>query len=274
MNTESPSLHVGIWQDCGVPGNVIANLATISRAAVVAARQGIELLVFPECFLTGYFNPDGIAAIARQAGKESVDRLRGLARTNGIALLVGLYESRANGIHNAAILIGADGSILATYRKRLLYGAWERAVFAPGNRAVLAEYRGIRIAILICFDLEFPELARECASNGADLIAVPTALMAPHGRVARHVVPARAIENQVYIAYGNRTGREHNAQYVGNSSICDPYGFQLAKGKDSGPELLSACVERSTITAAREEFCYIEERKKLRPESISFRSGI
>ncbi len=273
MKIENPTLHVGIWQDCGIPGNVIANLATISRAAVVAARQGIELLVFPECFLTGYFNPDGVAAIARQAGKETVDCLQGIARKKGIALLVGLYEPRAHGIHNSAILIGADGRILATYRKRLLYGAWERSVFTPGNCAVLAEYRGIRIAILICFDLEFPELARECASRGADLIAVPTALMAPHGRVARHVVPARAIENQVYIAYGNRTGREHDAQYVGNSSICDPHGFQLAKGNDSGPELLSARVERSTITAAREEFCYIEERRKLRPESIAFCSG-
>ena len=146
MKTANPSLHVGIWQDCGIPGNVVANLATISRAAAVAARQGIELLVFPECFLTGYFNPDGVAAIARQAGRETVDRLQGLARKNGIALLVGLYEPRAHGIHNAAILIGADGGILATYRKRLLYGAWEQAVFTPGNGAVLAEYRGIKIA--------------------------------------------------------------------------------------------------------------------------------
>ncbi len=259
MTAADPSLNVGIWQDSGTPGDVTANLATISGAATIAARRGVELLVFPECFLTGYFSPAGVVAIASRTGKETVDCLRSIARSNGIAFVVGHYESRSSGIHNAALMIGADGNVIATYRKRVLYGAWERSVFEPGSDPVLVEYRGIRIAILICFDLEFPELARECARAGADLIVVPTALMTPHRRVARHVVPARAIENQVFIAYANRTGWEHDTEFVGNSSICDPNGCLLAKGGEAGPELLSACVTRSVIATARKNICYLEE---------------
>ena len=266
MTAKDPSLHVGIWQDSGAPGDVNANLATISRAAAISARRGVELLVFPECFLTGYFSPAGVAAIADRTGRETVDCLRGIARSNALAFVVGQYEPRPSGIHNSALLIGADGNVLATYRKRILYGAWERSVFTPGNRPVLVDYRGIRIAILICFDLAFPELARECAGAGADLIAVPTSLMAPHWRVARHIVPARAIENQVFVAYANRTGWEHDTRYVGNSSICDPNGRQLAEGRESGPELLSACVTKSVIAAAREDICYLEELGRFQPD--------
>ena len=265
MTTADASLNVGIWQDSGTPGDVSANIATIARAAAVAAQRGIELLVFPECFLTGYFNPDEVDEIARQVDKETVVCLQEIARKNGIALLVGLYERRPRGIHNAALLIGNDGRTLATYRKRILYGAWERSVFIPGKSTVLVEYGGIRISILICFDLEFPELVRECANNGADLIAVPTALMVPHERVARYVVPARAIENQVYIAYANRIGHEYDTHFEGHSSIWDPCGNRLAQGTAVGPELLSACVTRSILTAAREDVCYLEEAKKLRP---------
>ena len=106
MTIMDASLHVGIWQDSGTPGNVSANIATIARASVAAAQKGIELLVFPECFLTGYFNPDEVNGIAQQIDKETVVCLQGIARKNGIALLVGLYELRPQGIHNSALLIG------------------------------------------------------------------------------------------------------------------------------------------------------------------------
>ncbi|MDE0305191.1 MAG: hydrolase, partial [Albidovulum sp.] len=234
MNSSECSLTLGIWQDTCVPGDVAANLAAVSGAAATAAGRGVELLVFPECFLTGYFNSGGAEAVARKVDKNVINSLHGIAKTNAIALLVGLYELRPSGVHNAALLIGANGEPLATYRKRALYGEWERTEFMPGKAPVLVEYRGIRIAVLICFDLEFPELARECARNGADLIAVPTALMEPFGCVARHLVPTRAFENQVYVAYANRTGRESGIRYHGHSSICGPDGNRLVSAKDSG----------------------------------------
>ena len=263
MNRAKNSLTLGIWQDSSVPGDIAANLAAVDSAAVSAAEKGVELLVFPECFLTGYFNSEGAEAVARKVDKNVINSLHGIAETNAIALLVGLYEHQPYGIHNAALLIGANGETLATYRKRALYGEWEQAEFKPGRNPVLVEYRGVRIAVLICFDLEFPELARECARNGAEVIAVPTALMEPYGCVARHLVPTRAFENQVYVAYANRTGRESDIRYHGHSSICGPDGNRLVSAKNSGPELLVATVARSTVAAARRDSCHLEEAGKL-----------
>ena len=263
MKGAGAKLVVGAWQDAGTPGDVAANLETISRATAQAARRGVELLIFPECFLTGYYNEVGVEGIARQVNRDVVAALQAVARSNGTAILVGCYEARRSGIFNAALLFGMDGSILATYRKRALYGDWEKSVFRPGTDSVLVELCGIGIAVLICFDIEFPELARECARGGADLIAVPTALMEPYDHIARCIVPARAIENQIYVAYANRIGREHGLRYAGRSSIHDPGGNLLAEGAAERPELLVATVAKASVSAARSEYSYLDEVGKL-----------
>ena len=263
MTAAEAALTVGIWQDSGALGDVAANLATISRATAQASQRGVQFLIFPECFLTGYFNQEGVEQIARQVDRQTVSTLQAIARNSGTAILIGCYEVHATGIYNAALLLGADGLILANYRKRALYDPWETSAFLRGAEQVLIDFCGIRIAILICFEIEFPELARECAYNGADLIAVPTALMEPHHHIARQVIPARAIENQVYVAYANRVGREYDQRYIGQSSIHDPNGTLLAKASDDSPELLVATVTKSVVLDARSEFSYLEEIAKV-----------
>ena len=263
MTAAQTALTVGVWQDSGALGDVAANVVTISTATARASRRGVDLLVFPECFLTGYFSGEAVERIARQIDQDTVSALRAVAKSNATAVLVGYYEVQGSGIYNAALLIGADGAILANYRKRALYGDWERCAFLPGIEPVLVDYRGIRISVLICFDIESPELVRECARNGADLIVVPTSLMEPHDRIARHVIPARAIENQVYIAYANRIGSERGLRYVGRSAIYDPEGTLIAQGTDGSPELLVASVAKSTILSARSEFLYVDEIRKI-----------
>ena len=142
--------------------------------------------------MTGYYNRDRVEQVARQVNHDTISALRDVAKSNATAILVGYYEVRANGIYNAAMLIGANGAILTNYRKRALYGNWEHSAFVPGNEPVLAEYKGIRISVLICFDIEFPELARECARNGADLIAVPTSLVRRFGPDLRSACSSKA----------------------------------------------------------------------------------
>ena len=263
MTTAEAILTVGVWQDSGALGDVAANMATISRATAQASRRGVDLLVFPECFLTGYFNREEAERIARQIGQDTFCALRTVAKSNATAILVGHYEIRDGGLYNVALLIGDDGAILGKYRKRALYGEWEKSTFLRGTEPVLVELRGITIGVLICFDIEFPELARECARNGADLIAVPTSLMEPYGHIARHVIPARAIENQLYIAYANRAGAEHELRYVGRSAIYDPQGTALAEATDDGQELLVATVAKSAVSAARSKFSYLEQASRL-----------
>ena len=256
-------LTVGVWQDSGVLGDVAANMAIVSWATAQASSRGVDLLVFPECFLTGYYNRERVEQLARQVDPDTFSSLEAVAKSNATAILVGYYETQADGLYNAALLVGADGAILANYRKRALYGDWEKSTFLRGSEPVLIDLKGVTIAVLICFDIEFPELAREYARKDADLIAVPTSLMEPYGHIARHVVPTRAIENQVYVVYANRIGAEHELRYVGRSAIYDPRGTALAEATQDRQELLVATVAKSAVGAARSEFSYLEQASRL-----------
>ena len=121
MTAPEAILTVGAWQDSGVPGDAAANMATNSRATAQASRRGVHLLVFPECFSTGYYNSERVEQVARQVDPDTFSSLQAVAKSNATAILVGYYETQGGGLYNAALLIGDDGAILANYRKRALY---------------------------------------------------------------------------------------------------------------------------------------------------------
>jgi predicted amidohydrolase len=251
------TLRLGLWQHAGSPDGVAANLAIIEAAAEKARAERVDLLVFPECFLTGYYRQTGIEEVAAAVDPQMIRRLEDLARRTGIALVIGAYEMQRDKFYNTALCVTPDRGCIARHRKRALYGPWEERHFTPGSEPVLFDYRGFRIGILICFDVEFPELARELAQRRADLILVPTALMAPNENVAETLVPARAIENQLFVAYANRIGREGPFDYVGRSCICAPDGRALCRAGADQSGLILADLGKDAIGAARSEFSYI-----------------
>jgi len=98
---------------------------------------------------------------------------------------------------------------------------------------------------LICFEIEFPELARDLAHQGVDLLAVSTALSAPYDNVARILVPARAMENRCFAAYANFTDKQGDLRFVGQSAIWSPEGDAMAQADAKSDVLLTARLELS-----------------------------
>ncbi len=245
-------MKIAICQSAGSPGRRDENLQTMEKAAREATRRGARLVIFPELFLTGYDIGEKVVQLAETREGPSAREAATIARRNGTALLYG-YPERAGGrVYNAARLVDEGGGFAANYRKTHLYGAVEKRLFHPGDRLVVADVAGVKTAILICYDIEFPEAVRCLARAGAQLVAVPTALMRPHCRIARTVVPARAHENQLYVAYANRCGRETVLEYCGLSCVAGPRGEDLARA-DTMPALLLADIEQRAIEAARDE---------------------
>jgi predicted amidohydrolase len=122
------------------------------------------------------------------------------------------------------------------------------------------ELDGIRVGLLICYDVEFPETVRLLALQGVDLVAVPTALMEPFEVVVRTIVPARAVENQVFLAYANRCGREGNLRYCGLSCVVGPDGADLVRA-GRGEELVFADLHLDSLRAARMLSPYLRDRR-------------
>lgn len=259
-------MKLAIYQSVGIPGDKAANLTLLNQQAQIASAQGADFLVLPELFLTGYNIGEALWELAEPFDGISVAQASAIARQHRIALLFGYPElsisedGKTKTVYNACAFIDQTGTHLDSYRKIHLYGTEEKSWFTPGDRWSIHEIAGWRIGVLICFDVEFPETVRQLALAGADLIAIPTALALPYLQIPKIIGPARAIENQVFVAYANRCGQEGHLTYCGHSTVVAPDGQPLAiAGLEE--ELLIVTLDRTEITAARSEYCYLLERR-------------
>ncbi|MFI1732488.1 carbon-nitrogen hydrolase family protein [Streptomyces acidicola] len=254
-------MRTALLQSSGRPGAVAENLKVLDEAAGRAVAAGAALLVAPEMFLTGYAIGDGIARLAEPADGDSADAIAETARRHGLAVAYGYPERAGDQVFNSAQLVSADGIRLANYRKTHLYGCFEHDHFTPGEQPVVqAELGGLRLGIMICYDVEFPENVRAHALAGTDLLLVPTAQMHPFQFVAESMVPVRAFENQMYVAYVNRVGREGEFDFVGLSTLAGPDGGAHARA-GRGEQLLLADVDPAFLAASRQANPYLEDRR-------------
>ncbi|WGF88967.1 carbon-nitrogen hydrolase family protein [Marinivivus vitaminiproducens] len=265
-------LRIALFQGPATAGDVPAFLSVLDRRAAEAAGRGAVLLMLPEMALTGY--NIGAPAVRRAAVAQdhaTIEAIRAIARRHRIALLLG-YPERATveRVHNAAILIGRDGAILANYRKQHLFGSVDRDAFAAGDADSIIRLGPFTAGILICYDIEFPEAVRALALKGVDLLLVPTALMRPYEIVPRLMVPTRAYENGIFVAYCNRAGVEDDFAYTGESCVVAPDGSILARA-GSGEEMILADLDPAAIAEARALAPYLDER---RPEIYGPLSGV
>lgn len=208
------------------PGDVDANAATV--AAALAEHPDAELAVFPELFLTGY-DPSRAAQLALRADETPLPTVCAVARKHATALLLGFAERTEHGVANAVACIDADGRWAGTYRKTHLFGAAERAVFEPGDTLSVVTLAGVRVAPLICFDVEFPEPARAVSRAGAELLVTIAANMPPYGPDHALAARARALDNRRPHLYVNRVGEEAGLQFTGGSAAIAADGTPVAE---------------------------------------------
>jgi 5-aminopentanamidase len=240
-----------------------AALTRLGALAEAAQRRGARLLLAPEMFLTGY----AIGAALVAAGAEPPDgpaltAAAAIARRTGVALCFGLpLANPAGRPFNAAALIDARGDLRAHHAKTHLFGGLDHAQFAPGPAlSPVIELDGWAVSLAICYDIEFPEVARAAAEGGAELILVPTANMRPFEAVNTRLIPARALENALFIAYCNYVGLEGPFDYCGLSAVCAPDGVELVRG-GCGPALLVADLDRQRLAAARTVWRHLHDRR-------------
>ncbi|CAM5238533.1 carbon-nitrogen hydrolase family protein [Streptomyces aurantiogriseus] len=254
-------MRTALLQSSGRPGSVAENLKVLDEAAGRAAAAGAGLLVAPEMFLTGYAIGDDIARLAEPADGDSADAVAETTSRHGLAIAYGYPERSSDVVFNSAQLISADGTRLANYRKTHLFGCFERDHFTPGEQPVVqAELNGLTVGLLICYDVEFPENVRAHALAGTDLLVVPTAQMHPFQFVAESMIPVRAFENQMYVAYVNRVGAEGEFEFVGLSTLAGPDGVARARA-GRGEELVFADADPAFLAASREANPYLKDRR-------------
>lgn len=256
-------MRIAVYQGpaAAAPGDVAANLDALARAAESASAAGADVLVTPEMSATGYNIGDRAHALAEPADGPIAQRVVELCAGLGIAVVYGYPERDAHGVHNAVQVVGASGERLASYRKTHLFGDIDQSRFVPGTDLVVQfPLGGLTVGLAICYDVEFPELARAHGDAGTDLLLAPTGLMRPFEVVSRILVPARAYENQMYVAYANRCGVEGELEYCGLSCVVGPGGDDVARA-GGGEALLVADVDLETLAASRAVTTHLQDRR-------------
>lgn len=251
--TETAALTVAVCQFS--PGAVREdNRARIAQLTADAAAKGARLVVFPE-YASYFVDPIDATVIenSESLDGEFVAALQAAASANDVTIIAGLVESAGERVRNTLVAVDASG-LRATYRKQHLYDAFgqtESDWIHPGDLSApdTLDIGGLRIAMMTCYDLRFPEVARTLVDAGADVIVVPAEwvrgpLKEQHWTT---LLAARAIENTVYVVAADHPGPIG----VGHSQILDPQGVVLA-GVGSGEGVAVAEITKDAVTRVRE----------------------
>ncbi|KAJ5077560.1 nitrilase [Anaeramoeba ignava] len=242
---KTPTLTVGIFQCASVFGDKTANLNQMEATSRKAQALGIELVIFPELYLTGYtdFSLEKVRQMAEFSDGPSFVRASSIAQKYNVSLAYGYVEKDENGtMYDSAMLINQTGDRLLNYRKTHPTDI-ERYYFAEGSDyAPVVDLNGIKISLLICFDISFPEASRVLALNNAEFIIIGTANGYPAelNDLSKKVTPTRAGENMVYVAYVNFAQTNGSIPFYGLSRLCDPTGADVLVAGSSSTELLFA----------------------------------
>jgi predicted amidohydrolase len=236
-------------------------LERLGAALADPAAAGADLLVCPELFMSGYAIGDALLRFAEPADGPFAAAVARLAQANGKAILYGYPERDGAHVYNSAICFGPQGDRLANHRKLVLPPGFETNIFARGDSLTFFTLGGVKFGLLVCYDAEFPEAVR-AMSLSAEIVVAPTALKDIWKSVATRMMPTRAFENGVYLAYVNHAGREGAVTYYGGSCVVGPDGEDVVRA-GAGEEILVAEIDPAAVVAARKRLPYLEDRVQL-----------
>lgn len=253
-------------------GNLSENMASMRALAEDAAGAEAELVVFPEESMFSIGAVEGPLAVAvASTWSTFIQQLSFLAAELNIAVIAGGYEpSDGERPYNTLVIVDAAGKIVDTYRKLHLYDAFsyqESTRIKAGDGGPLVVQLGeLNVGVMTCYDVRFPELARELADRNADLICIPSAWFKGEHKVDHWetLLKARAIENTLWVAAAGTSG----GHTIGHSAILDPMGVPQALLNDEDHAIATTEVTRKRIDQVREFLPVLKNRRFARNERI------
>lgn len=233
-------------------GDKQANIAKMER---IIGKHAPDLAMFGELYLSGYMARDRWRTLAETIPGPATQSTLKIAKEHSTHIIFGMPErdTRAKLLYNTAVLAAPDGTI-EKYRKIHLatFGPFEEGVyFARGRDAKVVETKLGKIGLMICFDTFLPELARILSLQGADILAVISAAPNTSKHFFDKVLPARAIENAVFVLYCNLVGTELNLVFAGGTQAIGPRGETIASAKDYREDIVVADIEVADLIPAR-----------------------
>jgi len=229
-------MYLAIGQAPIILGDISKNLEIMEKIIIEAqdkSNSNLDLIVFPELFITGYNLRDNYNEVAEKIPSSGMAQkgIIELAEKFNTHIITGIVERSGKSLFNSAIIVGPEGYI-GHYQKRFLpnFGPFEEKMyFGEGNQSNVFETPFGKIGVQICYDIFFPETSMELAQKGADLIINLSASPTTSRPLFHRMLPARAIESTCFYAYSNNIGTQGSLTFAGESLVVDPRGKTIAE---------------------------------------------
>ena len=250
-----------------------------------AAKQGAEVICFPELYSSHYFcQSEDIENFnyAESFDGISFQTFAALAKELGVTLIIPFFERKMAGLYyNSALIIDEKGNLNGLYRKMHIPDDphfYEKFYFTPGDLGFQNfKTKKANLGVLICWDQWYPEAARITSLKGSEVIFYPTAIgwhpaeKAQHGKLQQqawmNAMKGHAVSNGIYIAAANRIGLEKylpntdGLEFWGSSFIAGPQGEILAQASEDKEEILLAEVDLSHQEYVRQNWPFFRDRR-------------
>lgn len=238
------------------------NFRRASQLCEKAMEEKPDVIVLPETWNTGFFPLENHAELCDREGTRTRQQFSALAERYHVNIIAGsVSDLRDRKLYNTAYVFDRTGACIATYDKTHLFSPMgEDRVYTPGDHLCRFTLDGISCAILICYDIRFPELSRALALPGLDMLFVVSQWPAARIGHLRTLAAARAIENQVFLVCCNGCGTAGATLYGGSSMILDPWGKVLAQAGEQ-EQLLSAQCDLGILPKLRSTIPVFQDRR-------------
>jgi predicted amidohydrolase len=221
----------------------------------VMKDENPDVVLLPELWTTS-FVLDQLEELADNEKEPTTSFLSGLAKKHEINIIGGSIANKVDGkIYNTSLVFNRLGELVHEYSKIHLVPMLDEPQYLTGGmeQVRVFELDGVRMGVIICYDLRFPELARKLALEGAEVLFIAAVWPIARKNHWTSLQVARAIENQMYVMSSNTIGTLNNVEYAGNSMIVDPWGDVLAQGSDDKEETLISTFNPKRVVDVRNE---------------------
>jgi len=227
----------------------------------VSEKHSPDLIVFPELSLTGYSCGERLQELAEHIPGEATFEILKIVKKLGVNVIFGMPEKTDQGIYNSAVFISPKET--KVYRKIFLPNFWifrEKKYFKHGCAVqIFAIPNKVTFSVLICYDVNFPEVFRISSVMGAQVIIVISATPKESLDRFKKLLKARAIENQCYIVYVNRVGTEENVVFGGESQVIDPMGEIYINASCNEECIVNADLDMNKVMNIRKKVPLLED---------------
>ncbi|MFA1820330.1 carbon-nitrogen family hydrolase [Virgibacillus oceani] len=249
-------MKYAIFQTEIIPANPEANEAQILRwTEKTVQTENPDTIVLPELWNSGYAL-DSLAEKADTNGERTKAFLGELAKKHSINIIGGSVGNKKNGkLFNSSFVFNRDGELVYEYDKIHLVPMLNEHHYLNGGeqKTEVFELDGIEMGLITCYDLRFPELARQLALEGANVLHIVAQWPKARKNHWRHLQLARAIENQQFVISCNTVGFSDETEFAGNSMVIDPWGNELALGDPTKKETITSAINLSIVPKIRED---------------------